>query len=80
MIQARWHRNKRINKKWLKRYGMKKDSILVRCDVESISPNTNCDPYCLTEHVEYGMTLGNMRYKFRTDQLRKNLKIEMRYE
>lgn len=76
MIQARWHKNKRINKKWLKRYGMKNDSILVRCDVESVSPNINHDPYYLTEHVEYGITLSNMQYKFRPDQLRRNLKIE----
>ena len=79
MIQSRWHKNKRINKKWLKRYGMKKDSILVRCDVESISPSTSHDPYYLTEYVEYGMTLNNMQYKFRPDQLRKHLKIEMCY-
>jgi len=77
MIQSRWHKKKRINKKWLKRYGMKKDSILIKCDVESISPNINHDPYYLTEHVEYGMTLSNMQYKFRQDQLRKNLKIEV---
>ena len=77
MIQVRWHKNKRINKKWLKRYGMKKDSILVKCDVESISPNNNYDPYYLTEYVEYGMILSNMQYKFRPDQLRRNLKIEV---
>lgn len=79
MIQARWHKKKRINKKWLKRYGMKRDTLLVRCDVESVSPSTNYDPYYLTEHVEYGMTLNNMQYKFRPDQLRKHLKIEMCY-
>lgn len=77
MIQARWHKKSRINKKWLKRYGMKKDNILVRCDVESISPNINYDPYYITEHVEYGMTLSNMQYKFKPDQLRRNLKIEV---
>lgn len=80
MIQARWHKKPRINKKWLKRYGVKKDSILIRCDVESISPNTNRDPYCLTEHVEYGMMLNNMQYKYRPDQLRRNLKIKMCYD
>lgn len=77
MIQSRWHKKKRINKKWLKRYGMKKDSVLVKCDVESISPNVDYDPYYLDEHVEFGMTLNNMQYKYRPDQLRKNLKIEM---
>lgn len=75
IIQSRWHKKKRINKKWLKRYGMKKDSILVKCDVESISPNLSYD--FSTEHVEFDMNFNNMRYKFRPDQLRKNLKIEM---
>lgn len=80
MIQARWHKKNRINKKWLKRYGMKKDNIQVECDVESISQNTNDDPYYMTEHVEFGMTFNNMRYNLRPDQLRRNLKIEMCYE
>lgn len=79
MVQARWHKKPRINKKWLKRYGMKKDYISVKCDVESVTPSTNYDIDCLAEHVEYGMMLTNMQYKFRPDQLRKNLKMEMYY-
>lgn len=77
MIQARWHKKKRINKKWLKRYGMKKDSVLVKCDVESIDYNTDYEPCYLNEHIECNMTLNNMKYKFRQDQMRRNLKIEM---
>lgn len=80
MVQARWHKKPRINKKWLKRYGMKKDSISVKCDVESFTPNTNYDNDYLTDHVEYGMVLNNMQYKFRPDQLRRNLKMEMCYD
>lgn len=80
MIQARWHKKPRINKKWSKRYGMKKDYISVKCDVESFTPNTNYDGNYFHEHTEYGMVLTNMRYKFRPDQLRKNLKMEMCYE
>ena len=80
MVQARWHKKPRINKKWLKRYGMKKDYISVKCDVESFTPNTNYNDGCLTEHVEYGIVLTNMQYKFRPDQLRKNLKMEMYYD
>ena len=79
MIQARWHKKPRINKKWLKRYGMKEDTLLVRCDVESISPNIDYDSYRLTEHMECGITLKNIQYKFRPDQLRKNLKIEFKH-
>lgn len=77
MVQARWHKKPRINKKWLKRYGMRKDTVLVRCNVESVVPNTYHDPLGMTEHVEYGMTFSNMEYKFRPDQLRRNLKLEV---
>lgn len=85
MVQARWHKKPRVNKKWLKRYGMKEDSVLVRCQVESFSSNTNYDPYydnsyCFPEHAEYAITLNSdLEYKFRPDQLRKNLKMEMCY-
>ena len=77
MVQVRWHKKPRVNKKWLKRYGMKEDSVLVRCNVESIVPHTHYDPIGITEHIEYGMTFGSMEYKFRPDQLRKNLKLEV---
>lgn len=77
MIQARWHKKRRINKKWLKRYGMKKDKVSVRCDVDSISPDNSYDPYDLIESKGFNVEFSNMQYKFRQDQLRKNLKIEM---
>lgn len=79
MIQARWHKKPRINKKWLKRYGMKKDKVLVRCDVISIHTNTECENPYEIEH-ELNLDLGSTKYKFRPDQLRKNLKIETHYE
>lgn len=79
MIQARWHKKPRINKKWLKRYGMKKDSVLVKCDVLSIQTNTECENPYEIEH-KFNLDLDSMKYKFRTDQLRRNLKIEMYYE
>lgn len=79
MIQARWHKKPRINKKWLKRYGMKKDKVWVRCDVDSISPDNTYDPYDLVESGGFNIELSNMRYKFRPDQLRRNLKIERCY-
>ncbi len=80
MIQARWHKKYRINKKWLKRYGMKKDKVRVRYDVDSISPDDSYDPYDLIESKEFNFELSNMQYKFRPDQLRRNLKIEEYYE
>ena len=80
IVQSRWHKKKRINKKWLKRYGMKQDSILVKCDVKSISPDDSYDPYDLVNSTKFNMELGDMQYKFRPDQLRRNLKIEGYYE
>lgn len=80
MVQSRWHKKKRINKKWLKRYGMKQDSILVQCDVKSISPDDSYDPYDLVKSQGFNMELGDMHYKFRPDQLRRNLRIEACYE
>lgn len=80
LIQARWHRKPRINKKWLKRYGMKEDKILVRCNVNSISPDNSYDPYDLIKSTGFNMELSNMKYKFRPDHLRRNLKIEICYE
>ena len=82
LIQARWHKKRRINKKWLKRYGMKEDKVLVRCDVDSISPDNSYDtyyPYDPIESNEFNVELSNMQYKFRPDQLRRNLKIVMHY-
>ena len=79
MIQARWHKKPRINKKWLKRYGMKKDEILVRCDVDSIIPDDSYDSYDLVKSNGFNFEVSNMQYKFRPDQLRKNLKMEIRY-
>ena len=80
MVQARWHKKPRINKKWLKRYGMKKDKVLVRCNIDSITPDSSYDPYDLIESTGFNLELGDMQYKFRQDQLRKNLKIEKCYE
>ena len=80
LIQARWHKKYRINKKWLKRYGMKEDKVLVRYDVDSISPDNSYNPYDLVKPNGFNIEISNMQYKFRPDQLRRNLKIEMRYE
>ena len=74
MVQARWHKKPRINKKWLKRYGMKKDTVLVRCKAISMySDYERENPY----EIEYCFNLGSMEYKFRPDQLRRNLKLEV---
>lgn len=73
MVQARWHKKPRINKKWLKRYGMKKDSVLVKCNVIGMHSDYECEnPY----EIEHHFTIGSMEYEFRPDQLRRNLKLE----
>ena len=78
MVQARWHKKPRINKKWLKRYGMKKDCIITRCDIISMETNNDCENPYEIEH-KFNLNLSSMEYEFRPDQLRKNLKMEMRY-
>ena len=77
MAQARWHKKHRINKKWLKRYGMKKDSILVKAKASDITFDTEREN---KYEIEWNMNIEDMQYIYRPDQLRKNLKIEMRCE
>ena len=79
MIQARWHKKPRINKKWLKRYGMKKDYIVTKCDVISMTSNYECENLYEIEH-KFNLSLDSMKYEFRPDQLRRNLKMEMCYD
>lgn len=69
LVQARWHRKKRINKKWLKRYGMKADTVKVRAKARTLSYDT--------ETGECEFEVDKLTYIWRPDQLRKNLKIEM---
>lgn len=77
MIQTRWHKKHRINKKWLKRYGMKKDSVLVKAKV----PRVSFDAERENEYeIECKMDIEDMQYKLRPDQLRRNLRIEACYE
>lgn len=83
MIQARWHKKNRINKKWLKRYGMKPDTIKVEMNIRALE--------CIPEHIDneskYKTSLSciynswNFKtdipiYKYRPDQIRRNLKIQ----
>lgn len=77
MVQSRWHKKPRINKKWLKRYGMKKDSILAKARMDSITFDTERENQY---ELGYTMTLDKLHYEFRSDQLRKNLKMEMCYD
>lgn len=69
LVQDRWHKKKRINKKWLKRYGMKPDTVKVRAKARTMSYNTE------TGDCEF--EVDKLEYIWRPDQLRKNLNIEM---
>lgn len=37
LIQARWHKKARVNKKWLKRYGIKDDTVKVVAKVDQVT-------------------------------------------
>lgn len=69
MIQARWHKKRRVCKKWLKRYGMKPDVIKVKMKAAIIEYDAN------NKDVSLG-TDGKREYVLRPDQKRRGLKIE----
>ena len=69
LVQARWHKKKRINKKWLKRYGMKSDTVKIKADARRLSYDI--------ETGELNFEIDKLEYIWRPDQKRKHLKIEM---
>lgn len=69
MIQARWHKKKRINKKWLKRFGMRLDTVRRRDEGRVLTYNQD------SGELEFETT-GNKEYLWRQDQKRRHLKIE----
>ena len=69
LVQAKWHKKRRINKKWLKRYGMKPDTVKMKAEARTLSYNTE------TGDCEF--EVDKLEYIWRPDQKRKYLKIEM---
>lgn len=69
MIQARWHKNPRIRKKWLKRFGMKPDTVKIRMDATAGEYHTN--------DGSFDFETDKYEYVWRPDQLRSGLKIEV---
>lgn len=67
MVQARWHKKARINKKWLRRYGMKPDIVHVVGQAKMLS---------IDDKFNYDLDVANLRYVLRSDQKRRGLKIE----
>lgn len=68
MIQARWHKRHRINKKWLKRFGMKPDTVTVSYDAETWAYDV-CDG-------SFDIDASSKKYNWKPHQKRRNLKIE----
>ena len=69
LVQARWHKKKRVNKKWLKRYGMKSDTVKMKAEARRLSYDIKTG--------ELDFEIDRLEYIWRPDQKRKNLKIEM---
>jgi hypothetical protein len=72
LVQARWHKKKRINKKWLKRYGMKPDTVKIRAKARALDYGYLAG--------EFDFEVDKYEYIWRPDQLRRSLKIEFEGE
>ena len=68
MIQARWHKNHRTRKKWLKRYGMKPDTVEVSCQAHSVDYDID---------GSFDINADSMEYKWKPHQKRRGLKVEI---
>lgn len=84
MIQARWHKKPRIRKKWLKRYGMKSDTIKVKADAKALEYHPGRiweeQPYpggVCADWDSYDFEAEITEYILRPDQKRRGIKIEM---
>ena len=83
MVQARWHKKARVRKKWLKRFGMKSDTVKVCVDAHALEyhPGHILDEQyddsgiCATFN-SFEFETNKQEYILRPDQQRKGLKIE----
>lgn len=83
MVQARWHKKPRVRKKWLKRFGMKPDTVKVRSNVKVLEYHPG---HILEEQYDpngiyatfnsFDFETEKLEYIWRPDQMRKELKIE----
>ena len=81
MIQARWHKKSRVNKKWLKRYGMKPDVIKVEMNIKELTYEPGHTVGYDETSIRSTFNSWNFEtdipiYKYRPDQMRRNLKIQ----
>lgn len=83
LIQARWHKKWRTRKKWLKRYGMKEDTIRVTGMIESIEeiPQEPAIGFCETGLIGtfsgYQYTFKEISFIFNEYQMRKGMMMEV---
>lgn len=68
MVQARWHKKQRIRKKWLKRFGMKPDTIKMITNATVCSYNT--------KDGSFEFETDKLDYVFKPYHMRRGLKIE----
>lgn len=83
MVQARWHKKPRVRKKWLKRFGMKPDTVKVCADANVLEYHPG---HILDEQYDdngiratydsFEFETNNLKYIWRPDQMRRELKIE----
>lgn len=69
MVQARWHKNYRIRKKWLKRFGMKQDTIKL------ITKAAVCEYH--TDDGGFEFETDKLEYIWKPCHMRRGLKIEV---
>ena len=82
LVQARWHKKWRTRKKWLKRYGMKEDTIQVKGMIESIEeipeePVIKCETGLITTFPGYQYTFKEISFIFNEYQMRKGMMMEV---
>ena len=83
MTQARWHKKPRIRKKWLKRFGMKPDTVKVCANANMLEyhPGHILDEQYDDNGIQatydsFEFETDNLKYIWRPDHMRKGLKIE----
>lgn len=83
MVQARWHKKARIRKKWLKRFGMKPDTVQVYADATVLEYHPGhvlneqySDSGICATFDSFNFETDKLEYIWRPDQKRRGLKIE----
>lgn len=69
IVMARWHKNARIRKKWLKRYGTKLDTMKVRIDPDNVLFNK--------ESSELSYEASEIRFELTPRQMRRGYVVSM---